>query len=300
MSFKPMLAPGEDPSSFPDYFKKIRYPLLGSPKYDGIRCIIKSGRALSRTGKMLPSLQVQEEFTSIEHLDGELVCGNPTAHDCYNKTQSHVMSEDKPGDITYYVFDYCHPAWLDKPFYQRLEKAEKLIKGKDNYKIVDHFHVEDYYDLIQFEERCLEQEFEGIMLRDPIGIYKQGRGTFKEGLIYKLKRFFDDEAEIIGFKEQMENNNPLERDELGFAKRSTAKEGMIPANTLGGFIGIFNEMEIDIAPGAINHEERKHIWNHREHFRGKYLKFRYFKYGIKEKPRFPRAIGFRDTIDIGE
>ena len=44
--FKPMLAPGEDPLSYPDYFDKLQYPLLGSPKFDGIRCIIKSNKKL--------------------------------------------------------------------------------------------------------------------------------------------------------------------------------------------------------------------------------------------------------------
>ena len=44
MIFKPMLAPGEDPLSYPDYFDKLQYPLLGSPKFDGIRCIIKSNK----------------------------------------------------------------------------------------------------------------------------------------------------------------------------------------------------------------------------------------------------------------
>ena len=91
------------------------------------------------------------------------------------------------------------------------------------------------------------------MMRDPVGRYKLGRGTFKEGLIYKLKRFADDEAVIIGFKEQMTNNNILEKDELGYAKRSIFKENMIPAGTLGNFIVDWRELELDIAPGNFDH-----------------------------------------------
>lgn len=298
--FKPMLAPGEDPKSFPDYFKKLQYPLLCSPKYDGIRCIIKGGNAISRSGKILPSLQVQEEFKHLKDLDGELIAGNATDFDVYNRTQSHVMSEDKPGDLTYFVFDYTHPDFLLKPFYERLEQVETIlnIHGNDKLKIVPHTYVDNYEELIAFETECLTQGFEGIMMRNPVGHYKLGRGTFREGLIYKLKRFEDSEGEIIDFVEQMDNHNIKEKDELGYSKRSQAKDGLVPADTLGRFIIKWNDMELDIAPGNFNHTERKEIWNQRDQYKGKILKFRYFNHGIKDKPRFPRAVGFRDPIDL--
>ena len=300
MTFKPMLAPGEDPLSFPDYFKKIRYPLMGSPKFDGIRNIVKSGRCLSRTGKILPSLQVQDEFSHLKDLDGELIEGNPTDPGVYNRTQSFVMSENKPGNLSFYVFDYTHPDFLMKPFYERLEEAEKIVKLYDmpNLHFIEHKHIETHDELIEFETTCLEMGFEGIMLRDPVGHYKQGRGTFREGLIYKLKRFQESEGIVVDFVEQQENTNTLEKDELGYAKRSSAKDGMVPANTLGRFIVLFNGVELDIAPGSFTHSERKFIWDNPQAFKGKYLKFRYFAHGVKDKPRFPRAVGFRDEMDM--
>lgn len=300
--FKPMLAPGEDPMSYPDYFKKLKYPLFCSPKYDGIRCIVKAGNCLSRTGKILPSRQANEEFSAFTHFDGELIEGNPTDHDVYNRTQSHVMSENKEGNLTFFVFDYTAPDFLDAPFVSRLEHLETLFESKytniPNIQVVEHHIVQDYDSLIRYEDMCLSQGFEGIMMKDPLGHYKQGRGTFREGLIYKLKRFTDDEAIVIGFKEQMNNQNTQERDELGYSKRSTMKDNMVPADTLGNFIVDWNGTELDIAPGNFNHEMRKMIWDNPDTFIGQYLKFRYFSHGIKDKPRFPRAIGFRDPIDL--
>ncbi len=298
--FKPMLAPGEDPKSFPDYFKKLQYPLLASAKYDGIRCVVKGARCISRSGKILPSLQVQEDFAHFVDMDGELIEGNATDVDVYNRTQSHVMSEDKPGNITFYVFDYTAPDWLDKPFYERLEKAETIIEAYnvDHVKLVPHEYIDNYDDLIQFENKCLEQGFEGIMMRNPVGHYKLGRGTFREGLIYKLKRFMDTEAVIVGFEEQMTNNNTLEKDELGYAKRSYAKDGLTPAGTLGRFIVNWDDMVLDVAPGSFTHAERQDIWNNQDKYLNKILKFRYFNHGIKDKPRFPRAVGFRDASDL--
>lgn len=300
MSFKPMLAPGEDPLRYPDYFKKLNYPLLCSPKYDGIRCIVKSRMCLSRTGKLLPSYQVQEVFSKYEHFDGELIEGSPYDFNVYNRTQSYVMSEDKPGDIRFYVFDYTHPDWLRQPFYRRLEKLEiELAKiNSEEIKNIEHIHVETYDDLLMYEEACLASGFEGIMMRDPVGYYKNGRGTFREGLIYKLKRFREDEAIIIGFEEKMHNTNELQTNELGYAKRSSSKEGMKPANTVGNFICYYNDQEISVAPGAFNHDELQKIWNCKEEFIGELLKFRYFAHGVKDKPRQPRAVGFRSIIDL--
>ena len=305
--FKPLLAPQQDPLSYPNYFKELRYPLLCSPKLDGIRCIIKNGVAYSRTGKPLPSNQVQSWFTSelLNHFDGEVIYSNITVEDVYNKTQSLVMSENKIGSLSYYVFDYTHPDWLGKAFSSRLLELSSLIYdyklneiNAHPVELIDNVTIENYNELIEYEERVLREGFEGVMLRDPFAPYKQGRGTFKEGIIYKLKRFKDDEAVIIGFKERMINENTLKRDELGYAKRSSSKEGLTPGGTLGAFIVYFEGQELEIAPGKFSHEDCKDIWENQELFKGALLKFRYFLHGIKDKPRFPRAIGIRDKEDI--
>lgn len=293
-----MLAPGEDPMSFPDYFRKLQYPLLCSPKYDGIRCIIKRGLAMSRSFKMLPSYQVQDEFTKFEHFDGELIEGNATDFDVYNRTQSHVMSEDKPGNLTYFVFDYTHPEYIDKPFYERLEFLETMLGTDGKVRMVPHEYIDNYDQLIEYERGCLEQGFEGIMMRNPVGHYKLGRGTFREGLIYKLKRFKDAEGELIDILPMMENHNTLETDELGYAKRSSSKAGLVEGNLAGKFQVIFNNDILDVAPGSFDHAEREDMLANKSKYIGKQLKFRYFNHGIKDKPRFPRAIGLRDLMDL--
>lgn len=297
--FRPMLAPGEDPMSFPDYFRKLQYPLLCSPKYDGIRCIIKNKRAMSRTFKVLPSYQVQEEFTEFEHFDGELIEGNATDFDVYNRTQSHVMSEDKPGDLTFHVFDYTHPEYLNRPFYERLEFLETMLGTSGKIRIMPHEYIDNHDELIKYEDKCLSQGFEGIMMRSPLGYYKNGRGTFKEGLIYKLKRFKDTEAELVDILPMMENHNILEVDELGYAKRSSSKAGLIEGDIAGKYQVLYNGEILDVAPGSFNHDERREHLLNKENYIGKqFLKFRFFNHGIKDKPRHPRALGFRGLFDL--
>jgi DNA ligase-1 len=299
MLFRPMLAPGEDPLSYPDYFDKLKYPLLCSPKYDGIRCIVRNKLTMSRSMKLLPSKQVQTTFGKEEYnyFDGELIEGSENDPGVYNRTQSHVMSENKPGNLTFFVFDYTHPDYINRPFFERL--GEIRIDNSDmDVRLVEHIEVNNYDELIYYENKCLDNGFEGIMMRSPVGHYKMGRGTFKESLIYKLKRFKDDECIIVDMLPMMENHNTLEVDELGYAKRSSHKDNLVASEMVGKFIVWYKGQELEVAPGSFDHKERTSIYFNKNAFIGKYLKFRYFEHGVKDKPRFPRALGFRTTIDL--
>jgi len=301
-----MLAPGEDPLKNPNFFNEIRFPLLCSPKLDGIRCIIKDGCAMSRSFKPIPSMQVQSRYSEYADLDGELIVGNETDFDVYNRTQSFVMSDNKPHiDLKYRVFDFTHHEMEDATFTSRLKFAKEMIEiynkdfGKNSVSIVEHTLCDNIDDLLKFETKMLSQGYEGIMMRDPLGRYKHGRGTFKEGLIYKLKRFQDDEAIVTGFVEQMLNQNEEKRDALGYTERSTSKAGLVPADTLGKFLVDYNGIELEVSCGILTHPERYHVWIHQDLFKGQILKFRHFTHGVKDLPRFPRFVGWRNKIDTG-
>jgi DNA ligase-1 len=298
--FRPLLSPIDDPQKNPEFFNIVakKFPLLGSSKFDGIRSIIAEDGAMSRTWKPIPSRQVQEDFTSIIGLDGELIAGNPHNFDVYNRSQSHIMSKDKPHDIGYYVFDCVLPGIIDKPYYERLEHAHGLIRNREDYFPVLHVELNNMEELLEFENGELEKGFEGIMLRDPVGRYKQGRATMNEGIIYKVKRFQDTEGRVVGFVQRMANNNVQERDELGFAKRSSAKAGKTPVNMVGKFLVEWNGLTLEVAPGSFKHTELEDIWMNQELFLGKLLKFRFFLHGSKDLPRFPRALGWRSKMDM--
>lgn len=304
--FRPMLAPNNDPMKDPNFFKSLRYPLLCSPKLDGIRCVIRDSTCLSRTLIPLPSIHVQRMFNEVNYCDGELIQGCSTDFDVYNRTQSYVMSEDKyTDDMHYYVFDTAAEHWADFPFEDRLEIARELVavSGIDNMHFVEHTLCENEDELLAYEELNLELGYEGIMMRDPLGIYKGGhgganRGTFKEGLIYKLKRFTDAEGIVIGFIEGTRNTNEDIRSNTGTAKRSTSQAGLVLAGTLGKFVVDYNGQTLMVGCGNFNHKERQFVWEHSHQFLGKYLKFRFFGHGQKNMPRMPRAIGFRDEMDM--
>ena len=64
---------------------------------------------MSRSGKVLPNKYIQDWAMKngelLHGFDGELVVGMSTAPDCYNKSQSGIMSQDGEPDFTYIVFD---------------------------------------------------------------------------------------------------------------------------------------------------------------------------------------------------
>ena len=166
-------------------------------------------------------------------------------------------------------------------------------------KLVTHLKVHNLDDLLDWEQKYLNQGFEGIMLRSLGGIYKMGRSTLNQGILLKLKRFADAEATIIGFQERMKNMNEQTRDNLGNAERSSHKENMIPEGTLGAFkvkSEIF-EKEFTVGSG-LNNEERQEIWDNQEKYLGQTLKFKYFAYGDYDQPRFPIYLGIRPLEDM--
>lgn len=328
---RPMLAPLNDPLKYPNYFKDLRgkYPFLASPKLDGIRGVVKSiptfsfgedfemsvtgqtpYKVLSRSMIALPSLQVQRQYSRFFDLDGEFVEGCETEDGLMHRTNSIVMSVDKPSEqLCFRVFDTADDDLLDLPFEERLEVARSAIEltKKRNLELtnvsislIEHTLCRNEEELLEAEDKALAAGYEGLMFRKPDGYYKHhARATWKEGLIYKLKRFQDGEGIIAGIFEGNKNNNEKVVNEAGYAKRSSAKDGLVASGTTGGFIVDYQGQLINVARGTFTDEELKAIWEMRDTLIGKQLlKFRFFAYGSKNAPRFARAVGFRSEIDL--
>jgi DNA ligase-1 len=320
VGFRAMLAPHESPQTYPKYFEELQFPLDCSPKLDGIRGTVKkdirfdafsldtletteTGNYVvkSRTFEDIPSAQVQSLFSKYKELDGELIDGDETEYGVYNRTQSIVMSANKPSDeLSFRIFDCADELVALESFEDRLTiaRARVLALGDTNVSVVEHTRCKNVVELLEFEDYQLELGYEGVMMRDPYGPYKHGRGTWLEGLIYKLKRFTDFESIVVDFIEGETNNNVLIKDSLGYAKRSSSKLGKVPNGTLGKFIVDWNGKQIPIATGHFTKTQKQEIWNDRERYRFKTLKCRSFDHGIKDLPRHPRAVGWRDAMDM--
>lgn len=288
---KPMLsAKLDDPS-------QLRYPVLVSPKLDGIRCLIIGRVPVSRKLKHIPNRAIFETLRDLNlpELDGELVVGKPNADDVYRTTNSGVMSRDGEPDWTFWVFDL----YTDGGFEERLRAAKAIVQklGHKRIRMVPHVRVDTPEKLLEYEKNHLLAGYEGVMGRSLHGTYKQGRSTMREGFLWKLKRFEDSEAEIIGFDEQMHNANEQTRDELGRAKRSSHKAGMIGKDTLGALKvrDVNSGVEFDIGTG-FSDAERDDFWQNSATYLGAVVKYKFLPVGVKEKPRHPVYLGLRGDL----
>lgn len=296
MKFKPMLAsPIEDT-------KILKYPVYASIKYDGIRATMQNGKLVSRTLKPIPNENVQKMFAHLpEGIDGELMFGDPADKHVFSLTTSIVMSHSKQAaGVKFYVFDMFGP----EKFEHRAADCYTVVFDLDD-ENVENVHqklVTSEAELLKYESAVLDRGFEGIIVRSMDGPYKQGRSSLKQGWLLKLKRFIDAEAKILGFYEEMENTNEATTNLLGRTERSSKKEGMVGKNTLGGFdvIGIngqFKDVEFSVGSG-LTADQKKQYWNERKKLAGKILKYKYFPIGVKDKPRLPIFLGFRDKQDM--
>lgn len=303
---RPLLAATVDDDNIHLLDEKKMYPMLASPKLDGIRVLVKDGKAYTRSMKLVRNRNVQQNLSKVEFngLDGEICAGNVLDPMCFRNTTTAVMAEDAVIDFTYWVFDdFLHPG----QFKARYEALQERIQSWDIYsqvKVLEHILIENREQLEEYEQENLAKGFEGTMLRSLHGHYKQNRSTFNEGILLKLKRgqLVRGEAVILDFIERMHNTNEATLDERGFTKRSAHKDNKVGRGDLGSLV-VRNEEEQEFRIGngpGLDDALRKEIWDNRDKYRGMTVRYQWFKYGAYDKPRFPQFIAFRDEDDQSE
>lgn len=299
---RPMLASPTKPGDL----YHLSYPTLASPKIDGMRALCRVNpdtgqpELVSRTLKPIANAHTQNMFARWEYvgLDGELVVGEPTDKNLMQQTSSGVNSRDGIPNVKWYVFD----KWdMSETYARRASVAKGICKVFGNYGLVwvTHVALRGPCELAALEEKWVNEGYEGMMLRDPTGPYKQNRSTLREGYLLKVKRFEDGEAEVIGVEELQTNNNELEVDERGYAKRSTHQAGKVGAATLGALLVRDCKTQTEFAIGTgFTAEQRKNLWDGRHYVVGQIAKYRHFAIGVVDKPRFPVFVGFRNRADM--
>ena len=220
----------------------------------------------------------------------------------FQESTTAVMAADSEIPWEYHIFDYIGHG-LDENYASRIRSLQELFELND-YPPECRLVLPEYiYDLKALKELCqthLEQDYEGTMVRDPSGRYKCGRSTTRESILLKIKAFTDTEAEVIGFEELMHNTNEATTNALGRTERSTHKANLQSSGTLGAFVvRSLENPDITYSVGTgLNQEQRQTYWEQQDQLLGKLIKVKYFEQGIKDRPRFPVFLGFRDPDDI--
>lgn len=267
---KPMLA-----ISFDE--RRIKFPCLCQPKYDGVRCTISEDgtglHIISRKGKpyTIPHLEkwiaAHKEFLP---LDGEL----------YNHKeltfQEIVSAVKKVSDITdkirYVVYDKPIAGVPNKKRWEDIIHIFEKLPAKELNEAPVYrsgwVYCNNMDDIKRYHKRCVKEGYEGIIIRNLDGEYEFG---FRSNNLIKLKEFDDAEFEIIGIEE---------------ATGRDAGSAIFVLKTADG-----NEFR---AKPQGTYELRSQYFKEAKKLIGKFATVQYQGMSDDGVPRFPSAISVRD------
>lgn len=285
---QPMLACAPGPGGIPSF------PVLVTPKIDGIRALMVKGALLSRTLKPIPNVVLRTALESVlpDGCDGELMYGN-TFQIC---TSAVMTREGGPQTgFTYYAFDrVCSPT---DPYSERIAKLGHMLSSQGMQRSADKIEgvvkivvlvpvlINSASALDVYERKMLAAGFEGVIARLPQGRYKFGRSTPNEGLMLKIKRFEDAEARVTGTDELVKEGND--------SNESGSGSGLLGALVLTRPDGVTFRVGTGFTMA-----QRKNLWVTRQTLLGKWVKYKFFRIGSAVAPRFPTFLGFRDPRDM--
>ena len=294
--FKPMLAPNQSVD-----LDTIKYPILISGKLDGIRCIFKNGEMLSRSLKQIRNKKLQERFNELKQyskdnnlvLDGEIYSHELT----FQEITHFVMTEDigdevLPESLNFWcfdVFDENRPL----PFFERVEIYDVILTNKKYCVRVEQIKINSREEIQTKFDKMIDNGYEGLIIKDLDGLYKCGRGTLKEGLIYKMKPFKTYDLAVIDVFERMENTSESTINELGRSQKSRHKDDLIPTGIAGGFVVEYQGKSMKVTLTG-NEEFRRDIWTSKEKCIGKVIELKAMEVGSKDVLRHPVFLRFRD------
>lgn len=278
---KPMLAVGAAVS-------EIRFPVLASPKIDGIRATVIDGKLCSRSGIPIANKYIQHKFSrpELDGYDGELVSGSPTAPDSFRTTISACGSIDGMPEITFYAFDNFKIAG-------GFASRQASLLARIGVVVLEQKLIQSALEIRSFETEVLAAGYEGIIVRNPDSKYKFGRSIKAEQGMIKIKRFSDSEAKILGVVEEKTITGTYENDigQMCKVRTGTGRAGTLYVRdiTTGKrfFIGC-----------GMSNADKKLFWNCRDTIPGAIIKYKSSEIGDFATPRFPVFLGVREAWDL--
>lgn len=300
-------------------------PYMFSVKYDGIRALLHKGVAKSRTWTDLPNKYIQQwadKYANyLQGLDGEILVGKAESQLAMYNTSSGVMSREGAPDFKLYVFDvWDEPEVdaLDRQFMLKARTSHMPSELLSRIVLVEQTILTNEPDLNALYDGAVDMGYEGLIGKRADGHYKYGRSTLSEGLLLKFKRFADSEIRVEDIIQGEKNANENIGNAFGKTKRSTAKGGKVPMDTIGSFIGTdinpaspYFQKKVKVGPGVFKkdilamlyklHQEwllNPQNYKKKPPVLGRILTYKYQVSGAKDKPRYPGAKAFRDPMDL--
>ena len=267
----------------------ISYPVRVEAKLDGLRCIaVKHNGEVSmftRSGtplETLPRIKAAIEALPLDNfvLDGEAMA------DSWEDSASIMMSSKSKkddSDMRYHIYD-CLPLseWQsqksDTPYFFRLVNLATTLGLPEGspFRLVKSKTCANETELREFYSECLDEGYEGVMLKDVKAPYRWKRSD----AILKLKPVATEEGVIVGWYE---------------AKESTKRAGQF-----GGFVVLTpNGVTTRVGGGYCDDLKNKIFADGPDTYAGKIAEVEHQPpFTPDGKLRFPVFCRFRDASDV--
>ncbi len=187
----PMLAKTYDPT-------KVAFPVMAQEKLNGVRCI---AHRVSEDDIRLTSRKGLE-WTTLDHIKGELMTlmdiGEIWDGEIYKSGLSlqQISSatkkiNDNTPTLEYWVYDRINEKrFKDRTF--SMDTATVHVRPVFTWIFYDEYRLDKFY------EETVDAGGEGIMVRNPDGLYRTG--LYRSDDLMKRKKFQDEEFPIVGFE----------------------------------------------------------------------------------------------------
>jgi DNA ligase-1 len=273
----------------------IKFPVRVEPKLDGLRCIaIKHNGVVTlytRSGSVLQTLpkikKVLEDCPMDEFvLDGEAMI-NRADLESWNDSASVIMShKNKKDDVdmTLNVFDsMSFETWKSRKSWTldvRLQFRDIVLKKSNSTSVVPVFGklVNSLEELVEYFNECLEHGYEGIMIKDPNGLYEWKRVKTS---VMKYKPVETHEGIVVGWYK--------------------GGVGTKHEDTFGGFEILGSNGAITRVGGGFRDEQRDEIGKDPDSYVGRIAEVEGAKgLTIDGKIRFPVFLRWRAREDVDQ
>lgn len=317
VNFKPNLAASFVPAL-------VSFPVEASPKIDGFRVTIFDGVAYTRSLKTVTNEYIQkmvhEHQDFLEGMDCEITVGEPNDLKVFENTSGAVRRASGEPNFILHIFDHVRDAEDNRPAEMRSAFVRECV-GDGRFvnssplesrieppppfvRVVEKTIIHNQADLDRYEEQCLNDGYEGAMIKGAQSRYKFGRSTARENGLVKIKRREDCEIMITGYEEEQKNNNVAKKNELGRTARSSHKENKEGKGTLGNILGVclngsMKGAKVSVGSG-FDADTRKRLWESKADLPQSVATIQFFPIGCKDSPRHPVFMRQRDTLDMDE
>jgi DNA ligase-1 len=272
--------------------KEMDYPVLVQPKLDGTRCMVymlnghivfqsRLNTVYAEFTHLIPELMDIFSFaesvfganTSNFILDGELYNHDLPFEKITGLVRSKTRDPTEVLQIQYHIYDCIDTENTALTNLQRnniLSNIFGSMSSTQYVKLVETNVANSLEEIIQYHSTYTEIGYEGIMLRNPNGIYKQqNRSKF----LQKYKTFMDEEFLVVGYTEGTGSyaGTPIFQCETNEKTKQT--------------FGVVVKCSI---------ETKRQMMQNVDEYIGQMLTVKYQEKSEDGIPRFPVGLGFRN------